>query len=71
MSKANLEDLPEGKLFEVHCFTKNNYDQRGNKFPENSYVFDTEDEVLKFLTNLVKNKMSGIWITELIINEFK
>lgn len=75
MRESNLEDLvedlPEGKIFEVHCFTRHNYERLGNQFPENSYVFVTEDEVLECLTNLVKNKVSGIWKTELIINTFK
>ena len=58
------------KEFEVHCFTKDNYERLGNQFPENSYFFDTKDEVLSCLTNLVNNKISGIWKTELIINTF-
>ena len=60
-----------GKIFEVHCFTRHNYERTGNQFPENSYCFVTEDEVLECLTNLVKNEVSGIWKTELIINKFK
>lgn len=55
------------EMFEVHCFTRDNYEKRGNRFPEQSYRFFSKDEVLKCLTNLVNNDFSGIYITELII----
>lgn len=56
--------------FEVHCFTKANYERYGNNFPENSYFYDTEKEVTECLIDLVKNPISGIWKTEFIINKF-
>ena len=50
------------KQFEVHCFTKQNYEKFGNQFPENSYFYDTEDEVSKCLIDLIKNPISGIML---------
>lgn len=58
------------KQFEVHCFTKHNYERFGNQFPENSYFYGTEDEVLKCLIDLIENPISGIWKTELIMDKF-
>lgn len=57
------------KRFEVHCFTKQNYQAFGNKFPENSYLFDDEEAVINCLANLLANKESGIYKTELVINK--
>ena len=60
--------------YEVHCFCKDTYEKWGGiengGWPENSYFFDTEDEVIHCLAGLVRNKMSGIFFTELIQNDF-
>ena len=58
------------KEFEVHCFTKENYERFGDKFPENSYFYDSAEEAIRCLSDLVKNPISGIWKTELVINKF-
>lgn len=55
--------------FIINCYTKNTYLYlRG--FPENSYEFNTKEEAIKCLTDLIYNDISGIWITELIQEKF-
>lgn len=56
--------------YEVHCFTAQNLKDYGNKFPENSYFYDTEEDVIACLCGLIRNKISGIYLTELRQNDF-
>jgi len=60
-----------GKMkFIIHCYTKNTY-ERLRGFPENSYEFETKEEAIKCLIDLIYNDISGIWITELIQTRFE
>lgn len=70
----NFDKVSEVYRYEVHCFCKSTYEKWGGVaqggFPENSYFFDTDEEVIECLSDLIKNKMSGIFFTELIQNDF-
>jgi hypothetical protein len=55
--------------YEVHLYTKETHDKWGgypNGFPENSYEYDRPVEVTDCIISLLKNKISGIYITEII-----
>ena len=58
--------------YEVHCFCKDTYEKwggvRDGGFPENSYFFDSEDDLFECLTGLVKNR---VFFTELIQNDIE
>lgn len=60
--------------YEIHCFRKDTYEAWGGVlnggFPENSYFFDEADKAAECLSDLIKNKDSGIFFTEFIQNDF-
>ena len=53
-------------MIEIHCRCYNTLPQ----FPENSYVYDNIEDAIKCISDLLRNKMSGIYSTEIIDHRF-
>ncbi len=59
--------------FTVNLYTRSTYSRFSgypNSFPENTYHYDKEEDVTKCISDLLKNDISGIYLTEIIDERF-
>lgn len=58
----------------INCYCHKTYKRFGGTkeggFPENTYVYNTKEEALNCLRDLINNDNSGIWMIELIQERF-
>jgi len=53
--------------YEIDLYTKETF--LTHRIPENSYEYDSKEEAIKCLRDLINNDMAGIYRVELTINE--